>query len=937
MKKKNKRIFSFLMAIVMIVTVFPFTGLQLSASAYNTGDDYPSKYKNAALGTIIDEWNFYNRYCTSYVAWCLSSRNGLSDFSNWYGGAHFGDAGSWVSAAQSIGLTVNQTPAVGSVACWNNSGRGHVAWVKQVNSDGTAVTDEYNWNSDGAYHTRTVSAPYYIHFKDITNGDLSEKLPKPPRTNPPTLIKEFSYNGRIYRAYASTLTWWQSKQWCENNSGHLATITQPCDQVAVNTFVNKYDNLYLFLGAECESTGSWRWIDGTPLSYTYWGAGQPDGNGGTEKFLGTYKNGTWNDFDNGGSGAIWGFLYEKDTSNATNTVSSSLPGVKYSGTKKNGDSFSEFKDAATMGTAGDSMFSNLGFKLYNCSGGISYSVHLSDDGWTSYVSNGTLAGTSGQSTAIEAIRIKLTGEAANKYNIYYRTYVNGKGWYEWTSDDKISGTTGAGLHVSAVQALLVPRVKYSAHVAGVGWTSEVSDGTTAGTTGQTKQCEGMYAKLADANFGDIKYMAHIANVGWGINEEIYNGRWAGSTGLELQMEAFKVYLTGEAANRFDVFYRAHCKNNGWTGWVTNGTAAGTTGQDLQLEAFEIEVRPRGSSMSGEGGHEYATGSLGTKSLTFNANGGTYEYTTVPPCANSEYILPGSVPVKEGYNFAGWYTNSSLTGKQYMPYDYIKMDSDYTLYAKWERKSYTVTFNANGGSCSTSNKTVTQNSTYGTLPTPTKTGYTFDGWYTSATGGNKITSSTNVTITSNQTLYAHWISVHTHNYNVAVTKAATCTETGLMKYTCSCGNTYTKTIPATGHSFGEWETIEPVTIENDGTKQHTCSRCGTVETDIIPSLGIVKLILPETVEMSYKSKLYIDRQVINRGHLSYSVIWTSSNPDIADVDSYGNITALRAGKTVITCTVTSENGKTFEDSCTVTVKYNLAQWILNIFMFGWLWY
>jgi len=70
-------------------------------------------------------------------------------------------------------------------------------------------------------------------------------------------------------------------------------------------------------------------------------------------------------------------------------------------------------------------------------------------------------------------------------------------------------------------------------------------------------------------------------------------------------------------------------------------------------------------------------------------------------------------------------------------------------------TFNVAFNANGGSVSPTSKTVTHNSTYGSLPAPTKTGYTFTGWYTSASGGSKVTDTTKVTITSNQTLYAQW--------------------------------------------------------------------------------------------------------------------------------------------------------------------------------------
>lgn len=75
--------------------------------------------------------------------------------------------------------------------------------------------------------------------------------------------------------------------------------------------------------------------------------------------------------------------------------------------------------------------------------------------------------------------------------------------------------------------------------------------------------------------------------------------------------------------------------------------------------------------------------------------------------------------------------------------------------KVNESTFTVSFNANGGNVSPTSKTVTYNQTYGDLPTPTRTGYTFTGWFTDANSGTQITSGTKVTITSNQTLYAHW--------------------------------------------------------------------------------------------------------------------------------------------------------------------------------------
>ena len=68
-------------------------------------------------------------------------------------------------------------------------------------------------------------------------------------------------------------------------------------------------------------------------------------------------------------------------------------------------------------------------------------------------------------------------------------------------------------------------------------------------------------------------------------------------------------------------------------------------------------------------------------------------------------------------------------------------------------SFVIEFNANGGSCYTRSKTVSEGASYGWLPTPSRYGYTFDGWFTDATAGEHVTEST-VAI-SGGVLYAHW--------------------------------------------------------------------------------------------------------------------------------------------------------------------------------------
>ena len=125
------------------------------------------------------------------------------------------------------------------------------------------------------------------------------------------------------------------------------------------------------------------------------------------------------------------------------------------------------------------------------------------------------------------------------------------------------------------------------------------------------------------------------------------------------------------------------------------------------------------------------------------------------------------PSREGYTFEDWYDASSGGNKISSSNNNNVMNSTSgkTIYAHWTAKSYTLTANANGGSIpstsgwtgtgNTSTKSVKYDSTYGTLPTPTRTGYTFAGWYTASSGGDTVSTSTKMDNISGKTIYAHW--------------------------------------------------------------------------------------------------------------------------------------------------------------------------------------
>lgn len=125
-------------------------------------DDYPDVapgyWKSSAINAKVDTWGHFNRQCTSFVSFRLSSRNGFE--MPWHS-----DAENWGTLVSPEILT--STPAVGAVAWWSS---GHVAWVEAVNGSDVTI-EEYNVPANsGLYNRRTISASNptgYIHFKDM--------------------------------------------------------------------------------------------------------------------------------------------------------------------------------------------------------------------------------------------------------------------------------------------------------------------------------------------------------------------------------------------------------------------------------------------------------------------------------------------------------------------------------------------------------------------------------------------------------------------------------------------------------------------------------------------------------------------------------------------------------------------------------------------------
>lgn len=232
--------------------------------------------------------------------------------------------------------------------------------------------------------------------------------------------------------------------------------------------------------------------------------------------------------------------------------------------------------------------------------------------------------------------------------------------------------------------------------------------------------------------------------------------------------------------------------------------------------------------------------VGSYTVFYNSNGGNSFTEKQKKIYGKQLLLTTEVPLKAGYVFNGWNTKSDGTGTDYASGEKYTTNASLTLYAQWTVNTYTVIFNTEGGDCPATSKTVTYGLPYGELPTPTRDGYTFNGWFTAADGGDQITADTTAIITENQTLYAHWTENHTHSYTPAVT-APTCMAGGFTTYTCSCGDSYVADeVAALGHDFDESiaanvTVVEPTATE-DGSKTVKCSRCSETSVTVLPATG-----------------------------------------------------------------------------------------------------
>ena len=278
--------------------------------------------------------------------------------------------------------------------------------------------------------------------------------------------------------------------------------------------------------------------------------------------------------------------------------------------------------SGTTGQAKPIQKFNISLEKYtDISGDIMYDIYNNVNGWNGYVNSSNTIGQEG--TNVEAIKIKLTGNLSEKYDIYYRVHVQSYGWLDWTKNDSIAGTIDCFRRLEAIEIRLESKnnsqiiigknsykesknmIKYSSHVQSYGWQNDVVNGEISGTTGESKRLEAYKVSIDTELDYNLKYQSYIEKRGW--QNPVNKGEISGTTGEAKQIEAIKINLEGTLSQYYDIYYRSHVSKIGWLDWTKNGDISGSIGNDTKIEAIQIKLIKKTQNFDEPTKTSYVTG------------------------------------------------------------------------------------------------------------------------------------------------------------------------------------------------------------------------------------------------------------------------------------------------------------------------------------------
>lgn len=292
------------------------------------------------------------------------------------------------------------------------------------------------------------------------------------------------------------------------------------------------------------------------------------------------------------------------------------------------------KNGQTSGTTGRSLqMEALSAQIdwYGHQGNVELRGHVQNVGWQSW-KNGS-AGTTGKSRRLEAIQIRLKGEVAEQYDVYYRVHCADFGWLAWTKNGASAGSAGFGKAIQAIQVKLVKKGAQGPGTSGIAF-----KGVADYVAGSAKTIDGSAAKVT-ASGGITTIGSESGDVLRSISASVSNmsadgslqyraiRQFAGeqaswlSDGVAidnqndgLQIKAIAFQLSGDLGQKYDVWYRSHDSNRGWLGWTKNGEYAGVSSGSDGVNAVQVVLVKNGSNTPGNAADSYVDNSASSPRL-----------------------------------------------------------------------------------------------------------------------------------------------------------------------------------------------------------------------------------------------------------------------------------------------------------------------------------
>ena len=240
----------------------------------------------------------------------------------------------------------------------------------------------------------------------------------------------------------------------------------------------------------------------------------------------------------------------------------------------------------------------------------------------------------------------------------------------------------------------------------------------------------------------------------------------------------------------------------WGGWTASANGSGTVyagGENYTLGNSNLIL--------------YAKWNPNTLTVTYDSKSGT--------SVSAGSVLTGgslsapSAPTRAGYDFAHW---SATDGGAALTFPYSPPNTgSFTLYARWTAKTLAVLYDTQGGSAVTSGSTTTGSGIFISPGTPTRSGYSFNGWFAGSTGGSALAFPYAHGETAGFTLYAQWSAV---TYTITYAKNGATGELATASETFTTGNSAITlpgrgTLAKAGHTFAGWSVGGNTPVLSDG--------------------------------------------------------------------------------------------------------------------------